>query len=128
MKDMLKEHLWCRESAGITDLSHMGQVRVQGELACDFLESLTVANLRDMHIKECKLTLIMNEHGGIKDDCIITKEDYDSYFMVLNAISKEKVIDFMKQQLNVQGWKIEKALITYNEDHDNLLSVQGPKA
>ena len=50
------------------------------------------------------LSLIMNENGGIKDDCIITKVADDSFFMVINAGCKFKDLDFMKYIKGLGNW------------------------
>ena len=56
------------------DISNMGQVRVQGEEAKKFLETLIVADLDRLQVGQCAYTLVMNDYGGVKDECIITRE------------------------------------------------------
>jgi aminomethyltransferase len=86
---IIKEHLHTREYAGIFDVSHMGQVRIVGKDASDFLEKLTVADVKALKKGHATLSLLMNEKGGIKDDCIITKVEEDSFFVVINAGCKD---------------------------------------
>ena len=81
----LKEHLHCRQSVGLFDVSHMGQVRVKGRDAARFLERVTVVDTQNLAPGQASLSLIMLESGGIKDDCIVTKVADDDFFVVLNA-------------------------------------------
>lgn len=63
-----------RRAAGISDISHMGMVSVRGERAGEFLESMTVGDITGLKEGHMVRTLIMNETGGIKDQCLVTRE------------------------------------------------------
>ena len=121
----MKEHLACRETVGLFDVSHMGQVKVQGKDALNFLESITVADLQALKKGSATLSLIMNDKGGINDDCIITKDADDSFFVVINAGCKDKDLAYFHHHRDLQRQK--DIQITYNEDN-SLISVQGPQA
>lgn len=69
----------------------------------------------------------MNENGGIKDDCIITKDKDDSFFVVINAGCKDKDLEYFNYHRNLHSWKNKDITIVYNEDN-SLISVQGPQA
>jgi aminomethyltransferase len=69
----------------------------------------------------------MNEKGGINDDCIVTKIDDQSFFVVLNAGCKDKDLEFMNYHKNLGSWKNKDVSIIYNEDN-SLIAVQGPKS
>lgn len=71
---IIKEHLFCRESVGLFDVSHMGQVKIVGKDASSFIEHLTVADCQGLEKGKATLSLIMNVNGGIQDDCIVTKD------------------------------------------------------
>lgn len=86
----MKEHLFTRSSCGIFDVSHMGQLHVRGKDAAKFLEHATVVDTQALAPGQASLSLLMNENGGIKDDCIITKVSEDYFFVVLNAGCKQK--------------------------------------
>ncbi len=62
----------------------------------------------------------MNEQGGIKDDCIITKDENDSFFVVINAGCKDKDLAFFKYQRELQRQK--DISIEYTEDK-SLIAV-----
>ena len=124
---IIKEHLHCRENVGLFDVSHMGQVRIVGKDALAFLERLTVADLKNLAPGKATLSLIMNEKGGINDDCIITKVTDEHFFMVINAGCKDNDLAYMNAHKNGSEWKSKDVAINYNEDN-SLIAVQGPKA
>ena len=76
---VMKEHLFTRKSCGVFDVSHMGQLHITGKDAAKFLERLTVVDTQALAHGQASLSVIMNEKGGIKDDCIITKVN-DTHF------------------------------------------------
>lgn len=123
---IIKEHLTCRDSVGLFDVSHMGQVRIIGKDAKEFLEYFTVADLQGTEPGKATLSLIMNEKGGINDDCIITKVKDDSFFVVINAGCKDKDLEYMRA-IKSDKFKNKDVSIQYNEDN-SLIAVQGPKA
>lgn len=118
---VMKEHVWVRESCGIFDVSHMGQVRVQGEGARDFIETITPSSFEKLGIDRTKYTVLTNEQGGIIDDLMITKTADDDFHFVINAGCKDKDIAWIKQQLP------EGLEFTHFEDWA-LIALQGPKA
>ena len=124
---IMKEHAHCRTHAGIFDVSHMGQVSIKGKDAAAFLEKMTVADVQGLEKGKATLSLLMNEKGGIKDDCIITKDEEDKFFVVLNAGCKDKDLEHLMGYLQSTYWKNKDISLTYNEDN-SLISVQGPQA
>ena len=119
---IIKEHLHTRASCGLFDVSHMGQVHIKGKDARALLEKMTVVDLDNLQPGQASLSLLMMEHGGIKDDCIITKLKEDHYYVVLNAACK--ITDLMHIDKYTKDMSVE---IDYNEKNA-LLAVQGPKA
>ena len=115
------EHLHTRKKAGLFDVSHMGQCRVTGKGAADFLEKLTPADMHGLHLRQCRYTMLMNEDGGIIDDLIITRLADDDFFLVINAGCKDKDIAWIKEQLP-DDVKFE----VY--DDAPMFAVQGPAA
>lgn len=81
----MKEHFHTRQASGIFDVSHMGQVRFRGKDAAALLERATVVDTKNLKQGQASLSLLMNEKGGIKDDCIITKVTEDEFYVVINA-------------------------------------------
>lgn len=83
---VLKEHLHTRapNSASLFDVSHMGQIRWHGKDAVKFIEEMVVGDIASLGVGEAKLSLIMNEDGGIVDDTVISNAG-DYVYMVVNG-------------------------------------------
>ncbi|KAL9648770.1 hypothetical protein ABK040_003705 [Willaertia magna] len=134
-KDALKrEHMQCRNSAALFDVSHMGQVTVVGEDAQEFLETITPSNLQPLKVGGARLTQFTNEKGGILDDLMITKkEEPHRFYVVINAACVESD---MKHMLNaLETLKSKKSGKLFKEtvkveliSGRSLIAVQGPKA
>ena len=88
---VLKEHVHTRtkECASLFDVSHMGQIKWTGKDAIKFIEQVVVGDIQSLKPGEAKLSLIMNEKGGIVDDTVITNAG-DFIYMVVNGACKEK--------------------------------------
>jgi aminomethyltransferase len=86
---VLKEHLHTRadNSAGLFDVSHMGQIKWHGKDAVAFVEKMVVGDIASLKTGEAKLSLIMNEQGTIVDDTVITNAG-DYIYMVVNGACK----------------------------------------
>lgn len=86
---VLKEHVHTRSQgcASLFDVSHMGQIKWHGKDVIKFLEKMVVGDIASLKEGEAKLSLIMNENGGIVDDTVIANEG--SYiYMVVNGACK----------------------------------------
>ena len=122
---VVKEHNHTRQACGIFDVSHMGQLHFRGKDAAAFLEYMTVVDTKALHHGKASLSLLMNEKGGITDDCIITKVKDDHFYVVLNAGCKDKD---MKHMANYMGKFKDCSLQYHSEDERSLIAIQGPKA
>ena len=90
-----------RNSCGLFDLSHMGRLKVSGDLAK--LEFLTSRNVGSLKTGKVQYNLLMNEEGGIKDDITIYRLKEDEFFLCVNAVNKDKVINWLSSHgLNVE--------------------------
>lgn len=121
---VIKEHMHTRASCGVFDVSHMGQTHFKGPQAAAFLEHMTVVDTQALHHGKASLSLLMNEQGGITDDCIITKVNDEHFYVVLNAGCKD---GDMAHMLNHMG-KFNCTMEYHSEDERSLIAVQGPKA
>jgi aminomethyltransferase len=77
----------------------MGQTHFKGKKAQDFLMKYTVADLKALKPGKATLSVIMNDQGGVKDDCIITKVTEEHFYVVLNAGCKDKDLDHFRSKL-----------------------------
>jgi len=118
---VIKEHEWTRSSAGLFDVSHMGQAIVSGDKAADFFSRITPSSFVKTPAGRAKYTVLTNDKGGIIDDLIITRMNDKKFFVVFNAARKDVDIAWMKKNLP--------AGVRFEELADNaLIALQGPKA
>ncbi len=121
----IKEHLAVRNSAGMFDLSHMGEIFISGERAFDFLQYVLCNDLRKIGNGGCQYTLLPTEEGGVVDDLIVYQFNPEHYLLVVNAINIENDFNWLCK------WNDEKK---YQVSIDNrsyeygLLAVQGPRS
>jgi len=115
-----KEHLHCRQAAGLFDVSHMGQLRLKGENAAAALEKLVPVDIIDLANGKQRYAFFTNEQGGISDDLMVTNFG-DHLFVVVNAACKTEDIAHLNAHLPAE---VELEVI---EDRA-LLAIQGPKA
>ncbi|MBP9034595.1 MAG: glycine cleavage system aminomethyltransferase GcvT, partial [Pseudomonadales bacterium] len=117
---IMREHLHTRASAGLFDVSHMGQVRVQGAGASTALERLVPADLLALARGRQVYSLFTNAEGGVLDDLIVTRWSEDTFFVVVNAGCKDQ--DLVHLRAGLPGIAVDELA-----DHA-LLALQGPRA
>lgn len=120
-------HLFVRSSAGLFDVSHMGQVRLHGKDNVAFIEKLVVGDVAGLPDRSAVLSVLTTEGGGIIDDTIVSNLGGGKLGMVINAGCKDKDLEHMRLHLaeaKGKGMDVELEVV---EDHE-LLALQGPKA
>jgi aminomethyltransferase len=116
---IIAEHLWTRESAGLFDVSHMGQLFVHGRGVDAALERLMPGDFRDAKDMKPKYSLLLDEDGGIIDDLMATRRGED-FYIVVNGATKHSDIEYMERRLG-------DVVIDYMRQQA-LLALQGPRA
>jgi aminomethyltransferase len=117
---IMAEHLWVRESAGLFDVSHMGQLLLSGDNLDDELEKVIPADVKGVALGQQKYSLLLAENGGILDDLMFSRWPGGIY-MVVNGAVKYEDIGHLRETLPDE--------ITINHLDDRaLLALQGPKA
>ena len=122
---IMKEHLYCRKSAGLFDVSHMGQLVISSntksmEFIANELEKLLPIDVLGLGEDRQRYGFLPNKEGGIIDDLMISNRG-DHYFAVINASRKE--IDFNYLKENIFG-EIDVNLIQTRA----LIAIQGPQS
>ena len=115
------EHLSVRASAGLFDLSHMGEIFVEGREAFDLVQYLTCNDLRRIGDGQCQYTLLPTPEGGVVDDFIAYQFNPESYMLVVNASNIEKDFEWIKEHNKFD------CIVTNRSDEYSLVAVQGPK-
>jgi aminomethyltransferase len=116
------EHKAVRESAGLFDVSHMGEFVIRGERMVDFVNYVTTNDVAALADGQVHYSTILYDNGTIVDDCLVYKFA-DRIVMVVNASNREK--DFAHIQQHAARFDVQLGDIS---DEIALLALQGPHA
>src|SRR6266496_1398629 len=119
---VIPEHRVVRTDAGVFDVSHMGELEVEGPRAPELLQSLLSNDLDRIEPGQAQYTLLTNERGGIVDDLIAYRLDRCRYLLVVNAANREADVRWLRER-EIAGSDVRDV-----SDEYALLAVQGPRA
>jgi len=119
---VIPEHRAVRADAGVFDVSHMGELEVEGPTARDLLQATLSNDIDRLAPGEAQYTLVTNDAGGILDDVIVYRLDEHRYLIVANASNAAVVHDWLKEH-ELRGSDVRDVSEEYA-----LLAVQGPRA
>jgi aminomethyltransferase len=119
---VIEEHRAVRADAGVFDVSHMGEIEVEGPRARDLLQSLLSNELDKIGPGRAQYTLLTNERGGIVDDLIVYELDRFRFLLVVNAANAPTDFAWIKER-EIRGTEVSDRSTEYG-----LLAVQGPRA
>ena len=119
---VIPEHRAVRQDCGVFDVSHMGEVEVEGPRAHHLLQSLLSNDLDSVEAGGAQYTLLTNERGGIVDDVIVYRLDSRRYLMIVNASTRKGDVAWLRER-EVRGSDVRDVSAEYA-----LLAVQGPRA
>jgi aminomethyltransferase len=120
---VIEEHMATRTRAGLFDVSHMGEIWVEGEDAIAFVNRLTTNDVTKLVDGQAHYSALTNDSGGIVDDLLVYRFDVDKLLLVVNAGTTEKDWDWItshKQDDNV-------TLTNSSADYCQI-AIQGPNA
>src|SRR4051812_2115764 len=119
---VIPEHRSVRSDAGVFDVSHMGEIEVEGPRALELLQSLLSSDLAKFEPGQARYTLLTNERGGIVDDLIAYRLDRCRWLLVVNASNRHTDFAWLKEH-EISGSDVRDV-----SDEYALLAVQGPNA
>lgn len=119
---VIPEHRAVRTDAGVFDVSHMGELEVEGPRARDLLQGTLSNDVDKLEVGDAQYTLLTNEHGGIIDDLILYRVGAHSYLLVVNASNRANAYAWLKEH-ELAGSDVRDV-----SDECALLAVQGPNA
>jgi aminomethyltransferase len=117
---VIEEHRAVREHCGVFDVSHMGELEVEGPRAHELLQGLLSNDLDRADPGQAQYTLLTNERGGIVDDLIAYRLDPFRYLLIVNASNRETAYEWLKER-ELRGSDVRDV-----SDEYALLAVQGP--
>ena len=119
---VIPEHRAVRSDAGAFDVSHMGELEVEGPRAKEFLQGVLSNDLDRIGPGQAQYTLLTNERGGIVDDLIAYQLDPFRYLLVVNAGNRDADFAWLKER-ELRGSDVRDV-----SDEHALVAVQGPRA
>lgn len=120
---ILDEHRRVRTAAGLFDVSHMGELTVQGPGSTDFVQHLVTNDISRQKAGQAIYSPMCREDGGTVDDLLIYKFSGESFMLVVNAGNTDKDFEWVKNAIN--GFDAEVVNVSANYAQ---LALQGPKA
>lgn len=119
---IIAEHKAVRNSVGVFDVSHMGEVFVKGDKALEFVQHITVNDASKLFPGRVQYSAMCYEDGGIVDDLLVYRLADDEFMLVINASNIDKDFAWM-QKNNPFGVELKN-----ESDEYSLLAVQGPNS
>ncbi len=116
-----QEHIAVRTDVGLFDVSHMGEVRVLGPDATEFLAFATLNDPARLKPGRAQYSMLPNDRGGLVDDLYIYREKDDEYLIVANASNVSAVVDHLKALVEGRACHVVDESATWA-----LLALQGP--
>ena len=119
---LIREHMAVREAAGLFDVSHMGQIEVEGSGALAFLQRVTSNHLAKVAVGQAQYTCLPLPNGAPVDDLVILRLAEERYLLVVNAANIQKDLSWLEGQ-GPEGCRLRN-----RSDELALVALQGPRA
>ena len=125
-----EEHLAVRRSAGVFDVSHMGQIETSGPDAQSFLQRLLSNDVSKIPVGGAQYSVLCRDDGGVLDDLFTYRLADDRYLTVTNAANHERDLDWFREHagFRVGGCGCPDVQLHDARDDYAMLAVQGPAA
>lgn len=117
-----EEHHAIRNAVGMFDVSHMGEIKVEGPDAMDAVQRLVTNDVSKIQVGQAQYNLMCLPNGGVVDDLLVYRLSETSYWLVVNASNIEKdyahIVNFIEGDV----------MVTNESDAYGQIAIQGPDA
>ena len=120
---IVNEHLAVRHKAGLFDVSHMGEIKITGPQALDYIQYLTPNNAAHVNTERAQYSALTTPEGTFIDDMLIYLLEENKYLLVVNAANEDK--DFKWVSSHTKGFDVDVENIS---EQYSQIAIQGPKA
>lgn len=120
---IMEEHKAVREAVGIFDCAHMGEIRITGKNALDFVNSVITNDATKVKDNQSMYTAVTNKAGGTLDDVIFYKTSDEHFTFTPNASNTGKILNWFNKHNQDEDVVIEDVSADFG-----LIAIQGPKA
>ncbi len=119
---LMKEHLAVRSGVGLFDVSHMGDIRIHGPEALKAVQHITMNDASKLSAGQAQYSAMLYPQGTFVDDVIVHKMADDDYLLVINAGTREKDVNWVKDNTKQFNVTVEDL-----SDQFTQIAIQGPK-
>ena len=119
---IIDEHNTVVNNVGVFDVSHMGEIWIEGKSAYAFLQRVTSNDIEKLIPGKAQYSCLTNETGGIVDDLLVYKFNDTKYLLIVNASNTQKDYEWLLEN-NIEDVKIDNVSDEYAQ-----LAIQGPDA
>jgi aminomethyltransferase len=119
---IIAEHNAVRNGVGVFDVSHMGDIRLQGPQALAAVQHISMNDASWLAIGQAQYSAMLYPQGTFVDDVIVHRLGEDDYLLVINAGTREKDIKWVRENTRQFNCKVE-----YLSDDFTQIAIQGPK-
>ena len=120
---LISEHLAVRNGVGIFDVSHMGDIRVEGPQALEAVQHVSMNNAARLMIGQAQYSALLYPQGTFVDDVIVHRLGEREYLLVINAGTREKDFDWVRDNTQEFDCSVDNL-----SDDFTQIAIQGPKA
>ncbi|MGH2427530.1 MAG: glycine cleavage system aminomethyltransferase GcvT [Candidatus Limnocylindria bacterium] len=124
-ESIVEEHRTVRSAVGLFDLSHMGEVNVEGVESVAFLRYAAVSDPGMLEPGQAQYSMLCDAEGGIIDDLIVYRLDDGAFLIVCNASNREAVVDHLAALLDRGDFEVT---LDDRSERTGLVAPQGPRA
>jgi len=119
---IIQEHLAVRNTAGLFDVSHMGEIEISGPHALSLLQHITSNDASRLRDFQAQYSALMHPQGSAVDDCVVHRLTQEQYLICVNAANTDKDFDWVVRH-NSAGAEVRNVSSEYSQ-----LALQGPRA
>ena len=119
---IIAEHNAVRTGVGIFDVSHMGDIRLQGPEALSAVQHISMNDASRLAIGQAQYSALLYPQGTFVDDVIVHRLGEDDYLLVINAGTREKDFNWVRDNTRQFNCKVENL-----SDDFTQIAIQGPK-
>jgi aminomethyltransferase len=119
---IIDEHLAVRNSVGLFDVSHMGEIEIRGPQAAALTDYVTTNSVHKLKLGQAHYSGLLYDHGGFVDDILVHKVADDHFFLCVNAGNQVKDFEHIRSQNRFD------AQVEFTSEKYSQLAIQGPKA
>src|SRR5436853_7799583 len=120
---IIAEHMAVRTAVGVFDVSHMGDIRLTGPEALAAVQHISMNDASRLAIGQAQYSALLYPQGTFVDDVIVHRLAEDEYLLVINAGTREKDLNWVRE--NTREFKCR---VEHLSDEVTQIAIQGPRA